>query len=85
MLARATFFRLVKEPEETQHNMGRSTRYYMRTYDEFQKAKPWFASWNWSSFLAALFGAELVWMIYRRMYLYAFFYFAIILGFFLFS
>lgn len=75
MLSRATVFRLVKEPEETQSHMGRATRYYMHIFDHFYKAKQWFQSWNWAAFLAALMGAELVWMIYRRMYRYALFYF----------
>lgn len=75
MLSRATVFRLVKEPEETQSHMGRATRYYMHIFDHFYKPNRWFQSWNWASFVASLMGAELVWMIYRRMYRYALFYF----------
>jgi len=74
-LKKNIFFRLVKESSETMSSMGRSTRYYMNTYEDFHKEKKCFPSWNWASFLSALFGAELVWMIYRRMYFYAFLYF----------
>ena len=80
MLSRATLFRLIKEPEETQHTMGRATRYYLGIYADFYKHKRWFTSWNWSSFVAALFGAEMVWLIYRRMYLNALLYFVFILA-----
>ncbi|UNM05732.1 MAG: hypothetical protein H6925_04290 [Holosporaceae bacterium] len=80
MLTCPALFRLIKEPEETQHKMGRATQYYLRIFHDFYKSNRWFSSWNWSSFLAALFGAEMVWLIYRRMYLYALVYFLIILG-----
>lgn len=74
-LRRSTFFRLVKEPLETPSLMGRATRYYLTIYDHFAESKRWFPSWNWASFLSAMFGVEVVWMVYRRMYLYAAFYF----------
>lgn len=77
-LKRATFFRLVKEPAETQAMMGRATRYYLAIYDHFSTPKKWFASWNWASFLSAMFGTEVVWMVYRRMYLYAALYFVVL-------
>lgn len=74
-LKRTGFFRLIKEPTENTTTMGRATRYYLGIYDHFAGGKKWFPSWNWSSFLSAMFGVELVWMVYRRMYLYAVFYF----------
>ncbi len=77
-LKRTTFFRLVKESTETQSTMGRATRYYLDTYDQFSNQKKWFPSWNWASFLSALFGTELVWLVYRRMYFYAATYFFVL-------
>ena len=77
MISRQSFFRLIKEPEETLQSHGRSTRHYLVTFDQFYGQGPWFSSWNWASFFMALFGAELVWLIYRRMYFYAFLYFLI--------
>ncbi|MFN7662173.1 MAG: hypothetical protein ACK5PQ_00365 [Alphaproteobacteria bacterium] len=74
-LKRTSFFRLIKEPTETPVKMGRSSQYYLTIYDHYAGQKKWFPSWNWAGFLSALFGGELVWMVYRRMYLYAFFYF----------
>jgi len=77
-LQRARFFRLIKEPTETPSNMGRSTHYYLGIFDHFTTGKTWFPSWNWTSFLSALFGIELVWLVYRRMYVYAVFYLGIL-------
>lgn len=77
-LKRSVFFRLVKEPAENQSTIGRSTRYYLNVYDHFASPKTWFPSWNWASFLSALFGVELVWLVYRRMYVYAGLYFLLL-------
>ena len=74
-LKRTAFLRLIKEPTESTSVMSRATRYYLGIYDHFAGRKKWFPSWNWGSFLSSMFGMELVWMVYRRMYLYAVMYF----------
>ena len=68
-------FKLIKQPHETYESMGSSTSYYLSVYDQ-NEDKPWFLSWNWVAFFTAFWGAEIFWLLYRRMYL-----FAILIGF----
>lgn len=72
---RFSFFKLIKQPHETYESMGSSTSYYLSVYDQ-NEDKPWFLSWNWVVFFTTFWGAEIFWLLYRRMYL-----FAILIGF----
>jgi len=68
---RFLFFNLIKQPHETYESMGPFTSYYLTIYDQHEE-KPWFLSWNWACFFSSFFGAEILWLLYRRMYLFAF-------------
>ena len=65
------FFNLIKQPHETYESMGYFTSYYLSIYDQHEEKK-WFLSWNWSSFGAAFLQMEVLWLLYRRMYFFAF-------------
>jgi hypothetical protein len=72
---RFLFFNLIKQPHETYESMGPFTSYYLNVYDQRydqDEEKPWFLSWNWACFFSSFFGAEILWLLYRRMYLFAF-------------
>ncbi len=51
--------------------MGPFTAYYLKIYDQHDE-KVWFLSWNWVAFFSSFFGGEILWLLYRRMYLFAF-------------
>lgn len=68
---RSQFFELIRQPDETYDDMGYFTTYYLSVYDQ-HKGKKWFLSWNWSLFSAAFMHTEILWFLYRRMYLFAF-------------
>ena len=69
---RYSFFNLIKQPQESYESMGRFSSYYLNIYDQNSDKKN-FLSWNWVCFFTSFWGVEILWMIYRRMYLYAFF------------
>jgi hypothetical protein len=72
---RFLFFNLIKQPQETYEFMGPFTSYYLKIYDQYyglDDEKPWFLSWNWACFFSSFFGAEILWLLYRRMYIFAF-------------
>jgi hypothetical protein len=73
MISRPEFLKFVTDRLGPFQGFETSTLYYMAIYDRFYPKK-WFASWNWASFFWGLLGVEVVWMLYRRMYLYAVFY-----------
>lgn len=69
---RFLFFKSIKQPRETYDGfMGYFTTYYLNIYDQHEEKK-WFLSWNWSSFSLAFLQMEVLWLLYRRMYLFAF-------------
>jgi hypothetical protein len=70
MISRPEFLKFVADRVGPFQGMGASTLYYMNIYDRFYPKK-FFASWNWASFFWGFLGLEVVWMLYRRMYLYA--------------
>lgn len=69
---RFLFFKCIKQPHETYDKvMGYFTKYYLNIYDQHE-GKKWFLSWNWSSFSSSFLQMEVLWLLYRRMYLFAF-------------
>jgi hypothetical protein len=70
MISRQDFLRSVTDKSDPLNGFGASSRYYMAIYDRFHPKK-FFSSWNWTSFFWGFLGLEVVWMLYRRMYLYA--------------
>lgn len=72
---RFQLFKLIKQPQETYESMGRFTSYYLDVYDTHEETlekSGKFLSWNWVCFFSAFFGGEILWLFYRRMYLFAF-------------
>ena len=67
---RYSFFKLIKQPRETYESMGPFTSYYLSIFDRHGD-KPWFLSWNWVAFVSSFWGAEILWLLYRRMYVNA--------------
>lgn len=71
-LTRESFFNFVKEFNHELYDdpetWGNSTQYYMKHWDHHPE-KPWFWSWNWPAFFFSF-----LWLTYRKMPLYAFFY-----------
>ena len=69
---RFLLFNLIKQPQETYESMGPFTSYYLNIYDQHSE-KTCFLSWNWACFFTSFLGAEILWLLYRRMYFFAFF------------